>query len=203
MDLYELSQGSENHSVYQAVADSNRYRHYDFLLSMIQAALDIQRPFISQSMIKAINFHAIVGLHHFAGAYRPCAVKVRNPEGHIVFKPPEWFRVQPMMDDLTNTVNWHWQAADPVGLTAFVLWKINHIHPFINGNGRTARAVCYFTLCVKSGGLLPGKRILPELLRQDEFQKPYQLALREADSGSLKKLIELIRQLLATQLQSG
>jgi Fic family protein len=65
------------------------------------------------------------------------------------------------MDDSVNQVNLWWQSADPVALATFVLWRLNNIHPFINGNGRTARAATYFVLCVKAGGWLQGTTILP------------------------------------------
>ncbi|WP_413916694.1 Fic family protein [Candidatus Skiveiella danica] len=85
------------------------------------------------------------------------------------------------MDDFVNTVNRNWESADPVGLAAYVLWRLNHIHPFINGNGRTARAASYFVLCVKAGQWLPGTTILPELLRRERAS--YVTALQSADSS--------------------
>ena len=56
---------------------------------------------------------------------------------------------------------------------------MNWIHPFIEGNGRTARAVCYYLLCASSGALLPGKKILPERIREN--RDGYELALQAAD----------------------
>jgi Fic family protein len=82
------------------------------------------------------------------------------------------------------------------------------MHPFINGNGRTARAACYFVLCVKAGGWLPGNTILPELVKRDRDQ--YVIALRAADEGFragkqdyLQPLHDLLSTLLAEQLQSA
>jgi len=108
------------------------------------------------------------------------------------------------MDDFVNTVNRRWDAADPVELAAFVLWKLNHIHPFINGNGRTARASCYFVLCVKLGGWLEGEHILPELLRSN--REEYVEALKVADASlvagklDLSVLHKIIANHLTTQL---
>ena len=81
------------------------------------------------------------------------------------------------------------------------LWRITHIHPFVNGNGRTARAVCYFILCVKAGIWLPGNTILPEQLRREPIRTEYVAALREADSGQGQSLVMLIHRLLTEQLQ--
>ena len=195
MDLYVLSGQNEQHSVYQAVATSNGIRHYHFLISMVEAARDIGRPMLSHSIIKAINFHAIAGLHDTAGIYRPCEVKVGT------HTPPAHYRVQAMMDDCVNLINWRWQSDDAVALAAHALWQINYIHPFIDGNGRTARAVCYFILCVKAGGPLPGNTILPEMLRQHRQQ--YVDALKTADKGDLNPLITLITDLLSTQISGA
>ena len=81
-------------------------------------------------------------------------------------------------------VNWQWDETDPVSLAAYVLWRLNHIHPFINGNGRTARAACYFVLCVKAESWLHGNVILPELLRRHRPQ--YVKALKQVDKTALE-----------------
>lgn len=199
MILFELT-GSENNPIYQALEISNGNRHYDFLRSIVVASLDVQRPFLSQHVIKALNFHAIACLHTSPGEYRPCPVKVGD------YDPPDHYRVPALMDDFVNTVNRGWESSDPVALSTFVLWRMNNIHPFINGNGRTARAASYFVLCVKSGGWLPGETILPELIRQNRDE--YVAALKGADASSragaldLSVLHALVSRLLAEQLQS-
>ena len=85
------------------------------------------------------------------------------------------------MDDFVNTVNRYWFEMDAIELSAYVLWRLNWIHPFINGNGRTARASSYFVLCVKSNGW-PGKVMLPELLQRN--REIYVSGLKKADAIS-------------------
>ena len=195
MDLFELTGESEQHPVYQAMASANDDRHYGFMFSAVQAAVVLGRPLLSQSLIKAINFHAIVGPHHEAGQYRSHEVIVG------AYSPPPRFRVEPLMDDLVNELNWRWQSASAVELAAYALWRINSIHPFVNGNGRTARAVCYFILCVKLGGLLPGRIIFPERLRQEPIRSNlYVPCLQSADQGDIGPLTNLIRALLVEQI---
>lgn len=197
MIVFELT-GSEQHSVYQALEISNGNRHYDFLLSIVVACLAMGRPFLSQQIIKALNFHAIACLHIRAGEYRPCDVTAGQHQ------PPSFYRVPALMDDFVNVVNRGWEQADPVALATFVLWRLNNIHPFINGNGRTARASCYYVLCVKAGGLLPGTTILPELIRQNHQE--YVAALQEGHDSAganLARLHALVSRLLAEQLQSA
>ena len=176
MILSELVRGNEDHPAYRALEVANGGRHYDFLESVVETAVAVGKPFLSQTVIKAINYHAIACLHPYAGEYRPCAVTVGDHD------PPDHYRVNALMDDFVNEVNRYWDELDEVSLAAYVLWRLNWIHPFINGNGRTARAACYFVLCVKLGGWLPGTIILPELLRRPENRDRYVQALRHADS---------------------
>jgi Fic family protein len=83
---------------------------------------------------------------------------------------------------------------------------MNHIHPFIIGNGRTARAASYFVLCLKSGGWLPGETILPELIRH---RVEYVAALKAADASiptgqmNLEALHILVSRLLSEQMRSA
>lgn len=200
MILYELT-GTEDDDTYRTLEYFNTDRQLHFLESMVTVALRTQRPFLSQALIKALNYHAIACLHVNAGEYRPCEVKVGS------YEPPAHYRVKALMDDFVNLVNRYWENEDPALLSAFVLWQLNVIHPFINGNGRTARACCYFVLCVKSGGWISGKTILPELLRQ--HREEYVSALQYADNAAIQKtsnqealkpLCELIRKLLDIQI---
>jgi Fic family protein len=107
-----------------------------------------------------------------------------------------------------NEVNRSWETTDPVVLATYVLWRINNIHPFINGNGRTARAACYFALCLKSGGWLSGNTILPELIRQNHAAHVAALQVahdtfRMTGAPDLTLLHALIAQLVAQQIQTA
>lgn len=197
MILKELV-GEEAHPLYRKLEAENGTRQYDFLRSMVEASLAAGRPFLSQQVLKALNFHAIACLDIAAGEFRPCQVEVGN---HM---PPPHYRVQALMDDFVNYVNRIWETADPVALVAFVLWRLNYIHPFVNGNGRTARAACYFVLCVKFQSWLPGKTILPELIRQNRDR--YVQALVQVDASAaagnldLQPLHALLQELIAAQV---
>ena len=199
MILAEICGHNEQHPLYQEMEIANGNRQYDFLRSIVIISVKAGKPFLSQQVMKALNFQAIACLHTNAGEYRPCEVKV----GEDYF-PPDHYRVNALMDDFVNTINRSWEQTDPVSLATIVLWRLNHIHPFINGNGRTARAASYFVLCLKTGGWLKGDPILPELLRQNRPE--YVAALKKADASltsgnlDLSELHGLVSRLLDTQL---
>ena len=118
--------------------------------------------------------------------------------------PPPYFQVPGLMENFTNLINRSWETSDPVELAAYILWRLNFIHPFINGNGRTARAAAYFALCVKLGGWLPGTPILPARLKQNDPE--YIAAIRAADTSlgtgrlDISVLHGLISRLLEEQI---
>lgn len=200
MIVFEIF-GNEQHTVYQELEVSNGQRLSSFVESIVLASLQAGRHHLSHDVVKAFNAHAICCLHIDAGKYRPCEVTVGG-------RPcPPFYRVQALMDDMVNTVNRLWSQTDPLTLAAYVLWRINDIHPFINGNGRTARATAYFIICLFSGGMIRGTTTLPELLKRDRDE--YVMHLRHADKTAqeeqgvdLAPLRAMIERLLIEQMNS-
>lgn len=202
--------GTEQHPAYQQLAAENLERQYGFLRSVTIASLSLGQPMLSIEVIKALNYHAMSCLHANAGEFRTWPVTVGDQskgEDPNAFKPPLHIQVPPLMQMFTNQVNRMWDSNDAVTLAAFVLWRLNFIHPFINGNGRAARAACHYVLCLKAGGWLPGDPILPELIRsnRDEY-----VAMLKAVDESLKigafdltPLHGFLTRLLDEQLRSG
>jgi Fic family protein len=197
--------GSEANPVYQNLAIENLDRQLAFLKSAVIASIGLGRPLHSLEAIRAFNYHAIACLHAYAGEFRPCHVEVGQGDGKYI--PPEHYQVPALMEMFVDEVNRSWDRADPVALAAYVLWKLNRIHPFINGNGRAARAACYFVLCLKMGGWLKGTPILPYLLKRD--RDDYVAALKEVDASlaasnfDLAPLHSLIVKLLKEQAPDG
>jgi Fic family protein len=85
------------------------------------------------------------------------------------------------MDRFISNVHENWYIWTPTELAAYGLWRLNWIHPFVEGNGRTARAVSYYLLCVRSGTLLPGRKTLPERIKEN--REGYEYSLRVADEA--------------------
>jgi hypothetical protein len=193
--VFELV-GSEQNDVYQKLAVENLDRQYSFLQSIVEASLALGHPMLSIEVIKALNYHAISCLHFSPGEFRPCQVTVGD------YIPPPHFQVPALMQMFTNQVNRGWESRDAIALGAYVLWRLNNIHPFVNGNGRTARVAAYFVICLRSGGWLPGDKLLPERIR--ERRDDYVEALKVADATlDLQPLHKLLSELLDDQLEEA
>jgi Fic family protein len=87
------------------------------------------------------------------------------------------------------------------------MWRLNWIHPFADGNGRTARILSYVILSIRAGFVLPGAPTIPDQIVDN--RTPYFEALDAADAAykhgrviDLTKMEELITSLLARQLAS-
>jgi len=177
--IFELV-GTESDPNYQTLAIENLDRQYRFVESVYHACVGLNRIMLSGEVIRALNYHAIACLHVSAGQWRPCAVRTTREDGteHLY---PDFYRVPALMDAFIDEVNRGWEQADPLALAAFVLWRLNYIHPFINGNGRTARVACHLVLCLKIGFYIGGEHILSELIRTE--RSTYVKALRTLDKS--------------------
>lgn len=122
-------------------------------------------------------------------------------------EPPPWREVAQLVDELCEHVNEG--DHDPLDVAAYVLWRLNWIHPFEEGNGRTARAVSYLVLCAFAGQALPGEHTVVELLVWQK--RRYYRALEAADKAwregrmdvsAMRSLLEALLEKQLVQLAS-
>lgn len=187
--------------LFARVQEQNLLRQYDLLTNCIEIGLTKGVEAFDKYTLWWLNSAAIANIAQFGGRWREEPIYVGN---HI---PPHYHDVPRLMDQLISVVheNWAIMGDHPTYLAAYALWRMLWIHPFVEGNGRTARAACYYLLCMRYGGLIPGKKIVPERIRDD--RGPYYDALREADRHwanghfNVDQLAEYLEQLLADQLR--
>ncbi|RCW20200.1 Fic/DOC family protein [Ciceribacter lividus] len=176
---------------------------FDHACSMIVDAIEKGKSWkLRPSAILALHRAALEGISSYAGNYRPAGVAISGSE----HKPVDAHRVPELIEDLCDYVNDHWQDKPAVHLASYVMWRLNWIHPFSDGNGRTSRMLSYLVLSVKLGMLLPGRNTIPDQIVDN--RQPYFAALEEADrtvavgSPNLAKMEDLIEAMLAKQLAS-
>ncbi len=183
----------------------NGLRQFDSVIGLVERYLAERWRFaLRLSIILGLHRDALIGVHGLAGNFRPSTVEIRGSK-HI---PPDAYRVPELVEELCDYVSEHWETATPVHLASYVLWRMNWVHPFADGNGRTARATSYLVLCMKMHCRIPGTRTIPDLI--SENKTPYYVALEAADDVwaaegriDLSKLEDLLGDLLAEQLVSA
>jgi Fic family protein len=187
----------------------NGIRQFDLALEMIRGFVkDHDRPFrLRSSMILKLHSAALDGLHPLAGTWRNTPVTIHGSQ----HQPPEAAFVSEEIEHLCEYVNDNW-GSNAVHLAAYVLWKLNWIHPFADGNGRTARAVAYVVMSIKLDSLLPGAPTIPEQIAGNK--QPYYDALEAADKhlaadkidvSDLEKMLSgmLSKQLLSAAMEAS
>lgn len=149
----------------------------------------------------------MAGVHPLAGTFRNTAVGIEGSK----HQPPREHLVSLLVEDMCDWVDRNWDQASALQLCAYTMWRMNWIHPFADGNGRTARAVAYLVLCARTGFSLPGSKTIPEQIAED--RPPYYRALEELDqqaagdetdlSAMEKLLASCLRQQLASAYEAG
>lgn len=81
------------------------------------------------------------------GEYRRGTVYIR----YSLHKPPEAGSIEGEMRMLLDRLRNDWTQRDTVWLAGLLLWRLNWIHPYRDGNGRTARAACCMLAAAHSG----------------------------------------------------
>jgi fido (protein-threonine AMPylation protein) len=178
----------------------NGFRQYDAGINTIRTALDRGSFKLRPSLILALQREALAGISLFAGNYRPAGVAIEGSK----HEPVGAHLVPEMIEEMCDYVNEHWEPSTPIHLAAYLMWRLNWIHPFADGNGRTSRILSYVVLSIRAGVVLPGTPTIPDQIVGN--RGPYFDALDAADaawkSGSLNvsRMEELLGALLARQL---
>ena len=190
---------NDNPELYAKVQEQNLLRQYDLLLNCIEIGLEKGIESFDKYTLWSLNAAAVANIAQFGGRYREEPIYVGN---HL---PPHFKDVSNEMDRFISVIHENWDVlGHPTLLPAYALWRLNWIHPFVEGNGRTARAACYYLICLRQGRLLPGKKIVPERIREN--RERYYSALEEADrhwnegNFNVNALAEYLSELLKGQL---
>ncbi len=170
-----MSVREKDDSVFFArIQEQNLLRQYDLLSNCVEIGLKKGIEAFDKYTLWSLNYAAVSNIAQFGGRYREEPIYIGD---HY---PPHFKEVPNEMDRFFSMIHENWEIHDhPTLLPAYALWRLNWIHPFIEGNGRTARAACYLLICLKQGKLLGGEKIVPERIRDN--RDPYIAALKSAD----------------------
>jgi Fic family protein len=152
------------------------------------------------STILALHREALRGISEFAGNWRPANVGIEGS----AHEPVGAHLVPALIEELCDYLNDHMIRSPAIHLAAYTMWRLNWIHPFADGNGRTSRIFSYVVLCVKLGFALRGARTIPDQIVAN--RQPYFEALEAADAAwkhgaiDVSSMERLLEKLLAIQL---
>ncbi|MCF8246603.1 MAG: Fic family protein [Saprospiraceae bacterium] len=138
-----------------------------------------------------LEIHALVMQkieQDFAGRYRNAGVRIAGAN----FVPPNALKVNDLMDELLEWVNDAGNIYHPIVKATIFHHRLVWIHPFFDGNGRTARLV-YNLLLMREG-------YPPAIILKNDRKKYYD-ALNFANKGDFNKLLTLVMQAVERSLE--
>lgn len=185
----------------------NGLRQFDEVLRIAGSSFTSRSLNLTPELICHLNMMAVLGIRRSAGKFRTVEIQITNTD----HEPPPASDVPQHVKNMCGYVNEHWNSTgddlyDALHLSAYVMWRLNWIHPFRDGNGRTSRAVSYLVLTVRLGQLLAGKPTIADQIVDNKT--PYYVALDRADAAwkqgrlDVSAMQELIGRLLEIQLSA-
>ncbi|MBI2638837.1 Fic family protein [Candidatus Peregrinibacteria bacterium] len=156
---------------------TNHKEALDYLYDLVDHEKNIS---FSEHLIK--SFHQLVTHNiekEWAGRYRNAPVRITG----TTHQPPNALQVPHLMQNLIHWVSQNQKRLHVVELAAILHHQFVHIHPFFDGNGRTARLIMNVLLLQKG---FP----LAIILKND--RRRYYRVLQEADLGNFKPLVEFV-----------
>jgi Fic family protein len=156
--------------------------HYSAVNYLYELVEHNKRATVSEHLVRSLQQIIVSETDSkHAGAYRDGNVYITGSK-HV---PPDAYEVPKLMNDLILWVRSKIKTMSVVELAAIAHHKLVFIHPFFDGNGRTARLFMNLLLMQKGYPLVV-------ILKND--RKKYYDVLQKADSGNYKPLIMFIAQ---------
>lgn len=150
---------------------------YDFMLELAKQ----QNMDITEEAIKKLHrlFYQKVDAEQ-AGQYRSIQVFISGTE----YIPPEPGEIPRLMSHLTDQIRSSRVTLHPIELAAMTHKRLVDIHPFIDGNGRTARLLMNLILVNSGYGVVS----IPPIWRND-YINALSVSRKENDMEPFSKLI--------------
>lgn len=180
----------------------NGLRQHDAAIEIICHYLEPERPFaLRPNLLQQLQSIAVDGIQQYPGNFRNSEVGIFKSK----HKPPSPHMVEIFINDMCDYVNNNFHEQTAFHLSAFIMWRLNWIHPFEDGNGRTSRILSYIILCIRLSYVLPGAPSIPQQI--EENRGPYFRALEAADkvyrrtkNFDFSEMEEMLKGMLAKQL---
>ena len=163
----------------------NHYEALSYLSDLIEKG---KKHTISETLLR--NLHQLVVQDtekEWAGRYRNSNVIIAGAE----HTPPDALEVPSLMEDLVNWLKENRKKMNIIEFAALFHHQLVYIHPFFDGNGRTARIAMNLLLMQKTYPLVV-------ILKND--RKKYYQVLAQADKKNYKPLVRFTAQAVERSL---
>lgn len=141
-----------------------------------------KRQTISEQLIRSLQQLVIKDIEdQEAGRYRKGNVMITGAS----HRPPEAFDVPKLMEELVQWIKKNSNKLHPVELASIAHHRLVYIHPFSDGNGRTARLLMNLILMQKGYPMVT-------ILKND--RQKYYRALDKADRGNNGDIRKIVAQ---------
>jgi len=173
-------------------------------LTVLEIMPNLARKSINSDLVLNIHsrlMNSILPSDELCGQFRHEGVVVGNSITHeVIFRPPKAKNVPRLIEKLIYWINTRENVRNPVLEAGIVHYEIVRIHPFIDGNGRTARAMASLIL-YKRG--FDSKRFFALDDYYDNDRKAYYDALNTVDPQScdLTKWLEYFTEGVMIQIE--
>lgn len=161
---------------------ANGVAQLDYITSLVAGELAITH--IRESHLLKLQELAVSEIYSCGGTYRDARTQIAISDSD--HRPPAAALVPGLVVDLLEHLDNTRTTVPAVERAAFALWRLNWIHPFRGGNGRTSRCLAYLIICLDLGMMVPGVPTLPTLIY--DRRQEYVAALKAADA-SLREAI--------------
>jgi|SRR3990167_1180045 len=158
---------------------------------------------ITEGLIREIHKRLVKnvrGNSAVPGVYRKIQNYVINSKTKdVIYTPPAAYEVSQMMEELISWINQETNI-HPVLVSGIAQFQLVHIHPFLDGNGRTARLLS--TLCLYQRGY-DFKKLFTISEYYDRNRSDYYHAIQSVRKShmDMTRWLEYFSEGLSTQLQ--
>lgn len=162
--------------------------HYDALEFLYETVQHNSQQTISEMFIRTLHQLVVRETEREdAGKYRSVNVMITGSD-HI---PPDVSEISSNMHDFIQWIKNNQKKLHPIELAALIHHKLVYIHPFVDGNGRTARLAMNLALMHEGYPLV--------VILKNDRRKYYQ-ALSQADKANYEPLVRFIAQAIERSL---
>ena len=163
----------------KSITETLEAKNHPEAIEFVERLVDAKSE-LTEEVILQLHKLIMSNITEDAGHYRTTGVKITG----ATFMPPPSSQVKPRIDELLKWLRKNPDELTPIELAAVFHHRFVQIHPFSEGNGRTARLLMN-ALLMKDG--YPFIATVPKLDRQK-----YLKTLAEADSGNTSSVMNFI-----------